>query len=82
MDDDIIELNRYADTAIELEHGPDTLKIAKELSDFVATLNISHKDNDKLVYLMRDQLLAAEHEQFLAGFDLGLKIAKTAISGE
>ena len=60
-----------------IEHGEETLKVAKELSDLVAGLPLSHTDNDKLVHLMKDQLITAEREQFLAGFDLGLKMADT-----
>ena len=43
----------------------------------MAGLPLSHTDNDKLVHLMKDQLITAEREQFLAGFDLGLKMADT-----
>lgn len=58
-----------------ITHGVETLKIAKELNDLILGLPLSLADNDKLVYLMKDQLVAAEREQFLAGFDLGLKMA-------
>ena len=58
-----------------ITHGVETLKIAKELNDLILGLPLSLVDNDKLVYLMKDQLVAAEREQFLAGFDLGLKMA-------
>lgn len=58
-----------------ITHGVETLKIAKELNDLILGLPLSVADNDKLVYLMKDQLIAAEREQFLAGFDLGLKMA-------
>lgn len=60
---------------VVITHGEETLKIAKELSSLIAGLPLSLADNDKLVYLMKDQLMAAEREQFLAGFDLGLKMA-------
>ena len=78
MNDNIIELNSYADAAIELEHGPNTLKIAKELSDFVATLNILPDNNNKLVSMMTEQLVIAEREQFLNGFETAIKILKNA----
>lgn len=58
-----------------ITHGEETLKIAKELNDLILGLPLSIADNDRLVYLMKDQLVAAEREQFLAGFDLGLKMA-------
>lgn len=58
-----------------ITHGVETLKIAKELNDLILGLPLSIADNDRLVYLMKDQLIAAEREQFLAGFDLGLKMA-------
>ena len=60
---------------VVIEHGKETLKVAKELSDLVAGLPLSRTDSNKLVYLMKDQLITAEREQFLAGFDLGLKMA-------
>lgn len=60
---------------VVITHGEETLKIAKELSSLIAGLPLSLADNDKPVYLMKDQLMAAEREQFLAGFDLGLKMA-------
>ena len=58
-----------------ITHGVETLKIAKELNDLILGLPLSLADNDKLVYLMKDQLVAAEREQFLNGFNLGLKMA-------
>ncbi len=66
----------FNDIEIVIEHGEQTLKAAKELSDFVAGLNLTHADNDKLIYLMREQLEVAEREQFLKGVDLGLKLGK------
>lgn len=60
---------------VVIEHGEETLKIAKKLSDLVAGLPLSRADNDKLVHMMKDQLTVAEREQFLKGFDLGLKMA-------
>jgi hypothetical protein len=60
---------------VVITHGEETLKIAKELSNLIAGLPLCLADNDRLVYLMKDQLMAAEREQFLAGFDLGLKMA-------
>lgn len=78
MNDNIIELNSYADAAIELEHGPNTLKTVKELSDFVATLNILPDNNNKLVSMMTEQLVIAEREQFLNGFETAIKILKNA----
>ena len=59
-----------------IEHGPETLEVVKELSDFVANLPLSHADNDKLIHLMTDQLEVAEREQFLRGFDLGVRLTK------
>lgn len=56
------------ETAIVIEHGPVTMEIAMKLGEFVKGLPLSVEQNDKLVYLMRDQLLMAEHEQYIAGF--------------
>jgi len=78
MNDNRIELNSYTDEAIELEHGPNTLKTIKELSDFVATLNILPDNNNKLVSMMTEQLVIAEREQFLKGFETAIKILKNA----
>lgn len=66
----------FNNTEVIIEHGELTLKAAKELSDFVASLNLSYVDNDKLIHLMREQLEVAEREQFLKGADLGLKLGK------
>ena len=60
---------------VVITHGEETLKIAKELDGLIARLPLCLADNNRLVYLMKDQLVAAEREQFLAGFDLGLKMA-------
>lgn len=68
------ELEKMSGQVI-ITHGVETLKIAKELNDLILGLPLSIADNDRLVYLMKDQLVAAEREQFLAGFDLGLKMA-------
>ena len=72
---DIFEEFEKRSGQVVITHGEETLKIAKKLNDLIARLPICLADNNRLVYLMKDQLMAAEREQFLAGFDLGLKMA-------
>lgn len=41
---------------------------AKELSEYVAWLDISEAENDKLISLICQQVMAAEHDAFIFGF--------------
>lgn len=62
--------------AIIISHGPETMEIARKLSDYVKSLPLGTDQNDKLVYMMRDQVLMAEHEQYIAGFIECMKIVQ------
>ena len=57
-----------SEAAITISHGPITMEIVKKISDFVHELPLSQEQNDQLIHMMRDQLLMAEHEQYIAGF--------------
>jgi hypothetical protein len=72
---DIFEEFEKMSGQVVITHGEETLKIAKKLSVLLARLPICLADNNRLVHLIKDQLVTAEREQFLAGFDLGLKMA-------
>lgn len=56
------------DATIIIEHGPKTMTKVLEVSKFVKELPLSDSQNDTLIELMKDQLLIAEHEQYITGF--------------
>ena len=61
-------LSEDSNMSIVIEHQPMTLQAVKELSDFVQKLPLSDDDNNKLLELMKHQLLMAEREQYVKGF--------------
>lgn len=75
MNSNIIDANNYNMATMKLDHGKETLRAVDETREFLTTLNILPDNNNKLVSMMTEQLVIAEREQFLAGFDLGLKMA-------
>lgn len=55
-------------------------EIAKELSDFVATLPLEQSDNDRLIKIIVKQINEAERGAYLAGFDMGIKAMKENVN--
>lgn len=55
-------------TTILIKHGPMTIEKALELSDLIKNLPLNHSQNGSLISSMKEQLLIAEHEQYIAGF--------------
>lgn len=78
MNSNIIVANTYNMDTMQLEHGKETLRVVDEISEFLTTLNISPDNNNKLVSMMTEQLVIAEREQFLNGFETAIKILKNA----
>ncbi len=78
MNRNIIDTNNYNMATVELEHGTETLKAVEKISEFISTLNISPDSNNKLVSMMMEQLTTTGREQFLKGFETGVKIVGNA----
>ena len=60
--------------AIEIEQSQEFAQIAKELGAHIKSLNLLAEDNDKLVYLMVEQVREAEATAFRQGFRLGVDV--------
>jgi len=56
---------------IEIVNSDEFLSAAKELSEFVLSLSLSHADNDKLIKLMVKQVRVAERSAFDQGAQWG-----------
>lgn len=78
MNSNIIDANNYNMATMQLEHGKETLRVVDEISEFLTSLNISPDNHNKLVSMMTEQLVIAEREQFLNGFETAIKILKNA----
>ena len=64
-----------SEAAIIISHGPETMRLVKDVSDYLNVLPLSTEQNDRLlVDMMTKQLLMAEHEQYLAGFSDCMKV--------
>lgn len=67
----IMDSNKNAeqeDEAIVIQHGLRTLESVQAVSDYLKDLPLSAEQNEKIVELMKDMLLVAEHETFMQGF--------------
>lgn len=53
---------------LEIKHGPKTLEKTLQLNNYVEELQLSYQQKNELAKLMQEQLLIAEHEQYLEGF--------------
>lgn len=82
MNKNIIDNNCLEDTYITADRSEKFMKIAKELSEFIKKLPVSVEDNNKLVYMMIEQVTTAEHDAFLQGCDLGIKLGKELATDE
>lgn len=78
MNSNIIDANNYNMATMKLDHGKETLRAVDETREFLTTLNILPDNNNKLVSMMTEQLVIAEREQFLNGFETAIKILKNA----
>jgi hypothetical protein len=56
---------------IEVERTPEFFEAAKELSDFIRGLPLSHADNDKLIELIIKNINLAETGAFMKGLEMG-----------
>lgn len=62
--------------AIEIKRSQEFVQIAEELGGHIRSLNLSAEDNDKLVYLMVEQVREAEVTAFQQGFRLGVDVER------
>lgn len=65
-----------ANATIEINRTEDFDKVAKELSNYISRLPLSHEQNNNLIELMLKQVNAAEEGSFLHGFKLGNDLGK------
>lgn len=82
MNKNIIDNNCLEDAYITTDRSEKFIKIAKDLGEFIKTLPLSVEDNNKLVYMMIEQITTAEHDAFLQGCDLGIKLGKEFATDE
>lgn len=73
--DNVIYITRKPETdeinendAIIINHGLRTMDAVKETSEYVKSLPLDNTQNEKLVELMKEQLLVAEYEAYIQGF--------------
>lgn len=65
----------YEEPAIEIERTADFHTIARQLSDTLKALPLSHEENDQFVELMIKQVQEAERGAFMQGFKMGKEYA-------
>ena len=69
----------YADLTnaeIKIHRGPEFLATAKAVSEYMGLLHLPNTQNNRLVRLMVDHVLAAERNGFSQGLDMGVKLGK------
>lgn len=59
-----------------LTDGDEVKAQVQSISDFIAALDISTEDNNKLVAMLTDLHHATAHEQFLNGFKMGVEVTE------
>lgn len=64
------------DQCIEFERTESFYKAARELGDYIKGLPLTTKDNDRLIFLMIEQIQQAEQGAFERGFEMGVKLLK------
>lgn len=62
------EPKKGEDIAILIKHGPLTMEKVNEISEILRKLPLDNGQNDRIVTMLKDTLLMAEHEQYIAGF--------------
>lgn len=62
--------------SIRIDRTPEFNAVARKLSDFIKSLPLSTDQNDRLVWLMIDQVEQAERDAFKQGFLMGVKVMK------
>lgn len=65
--EDVLTGKVGTDTDIAIEKNSETLETAKAVSDYLSSLPLTVEQNDRLVYLMADNLMAALRNGFLEG---------------
>ena len=64
------------DMKFEIPRSEKVMETAKNVSDYIKNLPLSNAQNDSLINLMMIHLLEAEHNAFMFGCDLGIKLGK------
>ena len=59
------------DPEIPLQHTEGFYESAKQLSEFIKKLPLNQQDNDKLIYLILDQVNDGMYDAFVQGFRMG-----------
>lgn len=74
----IIDFGKLSDEqepALVIERTESFYSTAMELSDFISTLPISRKENDRLIALIIQQVQTGEQGAFSQGFRMGKEFA-------
>lgn len=64
------------DIAIEVERTEEFYKIARTLNDFIRDLPLTKSQNERLIELTIQQVLAAEHGAYNQGCRMGAEFAR------
>lgn len=62
------ETKEKQEDAIVIEHGSDTLKLVKDVSDYIANMPLDKEINNDLIEVLKKLVLIAEHEAYMQGF--------------
>lgn len=65
------------DYAVETEKTDKYYQTAKELSDYLLSLPLSHEDNEHVIDLIVKHVHEAERSGYLNGFKMGKEFAET-----
>lgn len=74
----IININDFEkDYAVEMEKTDKYCQTAKDLSDYLLSLPLSHEDNEHVIDLIVKHVHEAERSGYLNGFKMGKEFAET-----
>ena len=59
------------DVAVEIERTPEVMERVNAVSDFIAALPLTRRENDELVGLLTGLVNAVEHDAYLQGAVFG-----------
>lgn len=64
------------EAAIEMRRSEEFNSAAQTLTDFISALPLTRDQNEKLVQLMVDQVIAAERSAFMQGASMALGVVR------
>lgn len=73
--DNVIDIKELSNLYMEIPRSENFPFIAKELGEIIKSLNITVKENDKLIDLIIKQVEDAEVFAFKTGIELGIKLS-------